>query len=94
MNTNRIHFERPMGSEINITKSWLLGFIEGDGSFFLRRDNIVPTFAIELTGVQQIPVMLGIRGFLENSLGFDPYSLYKLKKFVYYSYKYSGPEGC
>ena len=79
MNTNRIHFERPMGSEINITKSWLLGFIEGDGSFFLRRDNIVPTFAIELTGVQQIPVMLGIRGFLENSLGFDPYSLYKLK---------------
>lgn len=78
MNTNRIHFERPMGSEINITKSWLLGFIEGDGSFFLRRDNIVPTFAIELTGVQ-LPVMLKIKEFLENSLGFDPYSLYKLK---------------
>jgi LAGLIDADG DNA endonuclease family protein len=78
MNTNRIYFERPMGSEINITKSWLLGFIEGDGSFFLRRDNIVPTFSIELTGVQ-LPVMLKIKEFLENSLGFDPYSLYKLK---------------
>jgi hypothetical protein len=78
MNTNRINFERPMGSEINITKSWLLGFIEGDGSFFLRRDNIVPTFTIELTGVQ-LPVMFKIKEFLENSLGFDPYSLYKLK---------------
>jgi len=78
MNTNRIHFERPINSEINITKSWLLGFIEGDGSFFLRRDNIVPTFSIELTGVQ-FPVMLKIKEFLENSLGFDPYSLYKLK---------------
>uniref|UniRef100_UPI001FA78B4A hypothetical protein n=1 Tax=Ciborinia camelliae TaxID=647257 RepID=UPI001FA78B4A len=78
MNTNRIHFERPIKSEINITKSWLLGFIEGDGSFFLRRDNIIPTFSIELTGVQ-FPIMLKIKEFLENSLGFDPYSLYKLK---------------
>ena len=78
MNTNRIHFERPMNSVINITKSWLLGLIEGDGSFFLRRDNIVPTFTIEVTGVQ-LPVMLKIKEFLENSLGFDTYSLYKLK---------------
>ena len=33
MNTNRIHFDRPENSKIVITKSWLLGFIEGDGSF-------------------------------------------------------------
>ena len=78
MNTNRIHNERPVYSKIVITKSWLLGFIEGDGSFFLRRDNIVPTFSIEVTGVQ-LPVMLKIKEFLVNSLGFDTYSLYKLK---------------
>lgn len=38
----------------------------------------MPTFSIELTGVQ-LPVLLKIKEFLENSLGFDPYSLYKLK---------------
>lgn len=51
--------------------------MEGDGSFFLRRDSITPTFCIENTGVQ-LPVLLKIKEFLENSLGFDVYSLYKL----------------
>lgn len=79
MNTNRIHFDRPENSEIIITKNWLLGFIEGDASFFLRRDNLTPTFSIELSGVQ-LPVLVKVKEFLENSaLGFDSYSLYKLK---------------
>ena len=79
MNTNRVHFDRPENSEIVITKSWLLGFIEGDGSFFLRRDNLTPVFSIEITGVQ-LPVLVKIKEFLENSaLGFDLYSLYRLK---------------
>lgn len=78
MNTNRVNFDRPENSEIRITQSWLLGLIEGDGSFFVRRDNLIPTFSIELTGVQ-LPVMLKIKEFLENNLGFDSYSLYKLK---------------
>jgi len=56
----------------------LLGFIEGDGSFFIRRDNLTPIFAIEVTGVQ-IPVLVQIKEFIENSLGFDKYSLFKLK---------------
>lgn len=55
MNTNRIHFDRPENSKIVITKNWLLGFIEGDGSFFLRRDNLTPVFSIENTGVQLPP---------------------------------------
>jgi hypothetical protein len=78
MNTNRIYFNRPEDSKIVITKCWLLGFIEGDGSFFLRRDNLTPTFSIQITGVQ-FPVIIAIKEFLEDSLGFDLYSLYKLK---------------
>lgn len=80
MNTNRICFDRPENSEIIITKNWLLGFIEGDGSFFLRRDTLTPTFSIELSGVQ-LPLLVKIKEFLENSavLNFDTYSLYKLK---------------
>ena len=78
MNTNRINFDRPENSKIVITKSWLLGFIEGDGSFFLRRDNLTPVFSIENTGVQ-LPVLVKIKEFLENYLGFNSYSLYKLK---------------
>lgn len=56
----------------------MLGFIEGDGSFFIRRDTLTPIFAIEVTGVQ-IPVLVQIKEFIENSLGFDKYSLFKLK---------------
>ena len=78
MNTNRINYDRPLNSPIIITKNWWLGFIEGDGSFFIRRDTLTPIFAIEVTGVQ-IPVLVQIKEFLDNSLGFDKYSLFKLK---------------
>lgn len=78
MNSNRIYFDRPENSKIVITKSWLLGFIEGDGSFFLRRDNLTPVFSIVNTAVQ-LPVLLKIKEFLEASLGFDTFSLYKVK---------------
>lgn len=78
MNNSRINFDRPNNSEIVITKSWLLGFVEGDGSFFLKRDSLTPVFAMEVSGVQ-LPVFVKIKEFLENNLGFDSYSLYKLK---------------
>lgn len=78
MNTNRFNYDRPENSPIVITKSWLLGFIEGDGSFFVTRDTLTPHFCIELTGVQ-LDVLLKIKEFLEKYLGFDTYSLYKLK---------------
>lgn len=32
MNINRVNFNRPDNFPIIITKSWLIGFIEGDGS--------------------------------------------------------------
>jgi len=46
MNTQRTNFELP---QVNISKSWLLGFIEGDGSFSLNRINLDPVFSIKLT---------------------------------------------
>lgn len=76
MNINRINFDR--STEIVINKYWLLGFIEGDGSFFLKRDNLIPTFSLEIK-ITEVLVILKIKEFLENNLGFDSYSLYKLK---------------
>lgn len=78
MNTNRIDFNRPENSKIVITPSWLLGFVEGNGTFFVRRDTLTPVFCIEITGVQH-EVLLKTHEFLEKSLGFNLYSLYKLK---------------
>lgn len=82
MNTNRVNFYRLDNSKIVITKYWLLGFLEGDGSFFVRRDNLMPVFYIEITGVQ-LDVLVKIKEFLERSLGFDRYSLYKIKNSSY-----------
>jgi len=76
MNKKRVDFDRP--NDIVINKYWLLGFIEGDGSFFIRRDNLVPTIAIELHA-SQLPVLIKIKEFLENNLGFDKYSMFKLR---------------
>ena len=47
MNTNRVNFDWPENSKIVITKSWLLGFIEGDGSFFVRRDTLIPMLVVQ-----------------------------------------------
>ena len=64
--------------KIHITKYWLLGFIEGDGSFFISRTDIEPVFSIELSE-EQYPVLLKVKEYLENNLGFDKYSIFKLK---------------
>jgi LAGLIDADG endonuclease len=77
MNTKRTNFNMPDTHKVVITKYWLLGFIEGDGSFFLSRTDIEPIFSIELTETQ-LPVLVEIKKYLENNLGFDSYSKYKL----------------
>lgn len=74
MNTQRTNFEL---SQINISKSWLLGLIEGDGSFSLNRVNLEPVFSIKLTE-SQLPLLVEIKKYLENNLGFDQYSMQKL----------------
>ena len=53
---------------------WLLGLIEGEGSFHLRRTRFVPTFSISLT---LGPVIKKITQFLMSHL--DEFSLIKAK---------------
>ena len=60
MNTNRSNFNMPE-NHIVITKSWLLGFLEGEGSFNLNRSTFEPVFSIFLTE-KQLPVLMKIKG--------------------------------
>lgn len=78
MNSNRTNFEKLYKEEFNISKSWLLGFIEGDGSFSLSRTTMEPTFSICLTE-SQLPLLIEIKEFLKKHLAFDSYSLQKLE---------------
>lgn len=66
------------GNKLAITKSWLLGFIEAEGSFFISRTDIEPSFSIELSK-NQLFLLEAIKEFLIDSLGFDKYSIHRLK---------------
>nr|ATI20432.1 LAGLIDADG endonuclease [Juglanconis juglandina] len=94
MNTSRTDFNMPSNHNIIISKNWLLGLIEGEGSFQLWRNDIAPVFGLVLTE-KQLPLFpagtsrspLGrpasqgeekIKEYLINNMGFDSYSKYKL----------------
>jgi LAGLIDADG DNA endonuclease family/LAGLIDADG endonuclease len=76
MNSNRTNFNMP-SNHIRITTYWLLGLIEGEGSFQLWRSDLVPVFSIVLTE-RQLPVLVKIKEFLIQNLGFDSDSIWKL----------------
>lgn len=75
MNTQRVDFT--MLRDIKISKSWLLGFIEEDGSFNYWRNDSLAVFSIALSETQHY-LLLKIKEFLIDNLGFDTYSKYKL----------------
>ena len=75
MNLKRTNYCLPL-NHIRITSNWLLGLIEGEGSFHLRRTRFVPTFSISLT-LGQEPVIKKITQFLMSHL--DEFSLIKAK---------------
>nr|YP_009741133.1 LAGLIDADG endonuclease [Fusarium cerealis]QID41912.1 LAGLIDADG endonuclease [Fusarium cerealis]QID41964.1 LAGLIDADG endonuclease [Fusarium cerealis]QID42016.1 LAGLIDADG endonuclease [Fusarium cerealis]QID42174.1 LAGLIDADG endonuclease [Fusarium cerealis]QID42226.1 LAGLIDADG endonuclease [Fusarium cerealis] len=62
--------------EFSISKEWLLGFIEGDGSFNLSRNTMEPVFSIRLTE-SELPLLIAIKEYLKDNLDLDKYSLYK-----------------
>lgn len=78
MNTKRTNSVLPLDHNIVITKGWLLGYIEGDGSFFVSRTDIEPTLSISATA-EQWPLFEKIKEFLQIDLAFDKYSKFKLK---------------
>jgi hypothetical protein len=78
MNRNRINFNFPKDYKKVVSDYWLLGLLEGEGSFYLDRTKLQPTFMIALTKVQQL-VIEEIKDYLINNLGFDKYSKFKLQ---------------
>ena len=77
MNTLRWDFNMPPNHQISINKNWLLGLIEGEGSFQLWRKDLVPVFSLVMTE-KQLSVVEKVKESLINNLGFDSYSIYKL----------------
>ena len=64
--------------EFNISKEWLLGFIEGDGSFSLSRNTMEPVFSIKLSETE-LSLLYAIKEYLINNLSLDIYSVNKLE---------------
>lgn len=64
MNSTRAEFEFPSSHTIRITPYWLLGFIEGDGSFFVNAQmRVILSLTITAT---QAPLMNAIKLFLDS----------------------------
>jgi hypothetical protein len=76
INTSRTDFSMPLEHRVKITPYWLLGLIEGEGSFYLNRDPIRPGFQILMTASQE-PLFIEIKKYLKDELGFDSYSLWR-----------------
>ena len=53
-----------------ITDYKLLGLIEGDGSFFIQKEGLIPKFEFELTSSQK-PLLVAIQAYLISNLGLD-----------------------
>lgn len=65
MNSSRIFTGESASHEIKVTPYWLLGFIEGEGSFHIDTNSFQQTFSIELT-ISEKPVIEAIAQFLKG----------------------------
>jgi hypothetical protein len=70
MNTQRTDFNFPESYKPRITPYWLLGFVEGEGSFFVRKDQYKLTFTLTQSS-RDFALMLSIKDFLYNLPGID-----------------------
>jgi hypothetical protein len=77
MNNGRTEFNMPDNHQIKITDYWLLGLIEGEGTFSIAREKLRPIFQLLFTAAQR-PLLEEIKNYLINNLGFDRFSLWKL----------------
>nr|QJQ35260.1 LAGLIDADG endonuclease [Fusarium lactis] len=71
MNSKRTDYKEPLAHilegnqhKIHITDNWLVGFIEGDGSFSITKKDFILTFSISQKG--NLELMKAIQGYLLN----------------------------
>lgn len=64
MNSTRSDFNLPEYHEINITSYWLLGFVEGDGSFYLESNKNALLLGIKQKGNKDL--LVEIQNFFYN----------------------------
>ena len=88
MNDKRICFSMPNNHRVRITKNYLLGFIEGDGSFYLYRNNFYTYISIGMESNSQY-LLENIREFLLNQLDSDSRVYAEHSKLVTIVKKYS-----
>jgi hypothetical protein len=69
MNTNRSNFELPKSKEFKITPNWFLGFVEGDGSFSILRDNLSMRFNLWQAKCDLALLVEAIKDFINNLPG-------------------------
>lgn len=65
MNRKKTSFVQNPLHKIYITPYWLLGFIEGEGSFWVSKTNLVQAFELGIT-LSEKPVMIAIYNYLIN----------------------------
>ena len=72
MNTRRVNFEMPDSHTIRITPYWLLGLIEGEGTFCLNDPKTMGiSFSFALTA-SQAPLIYAIKSYLDTQFVTDP----------------------
>lgn len=64
MNSKRTNFDTEKSHKIYITDNWLLGFVEGDGSFCVAKKGWIVTFALGQKG--NLALMEAIQSYLLN----------------------------
>nr|YP_009254022.1 hypothetical protein [Hypomyces aurantius]ANC62708.1 hypothetical protein [Hypomyces aurantius] len=64
MNKKRTNFDSEKPHKINITDNWLLGFVEGDGSFCVAKTGLILTFSLGQKG--NLALMEAIQSYLFN----------------------------
>ena len=73
MNTQRVNFEMPDSHTIRITPYWLLGLIEGEGTFCLNDPKTMGiSFSFALTA-SQAPLIYAIKSYLDTLFVTDPF---------------------
>ena len=81
MNDKRVIFDLPVGHCITITGNYLVGFLEGDGTFYLNKHDMTVRVALVTTTVNRL-VLEKIREFLLSQLDECSYILGSTTKLI------------